>query len=391
VVIKIAFFVFVNSIVFFESIAQSGFGKGYVVLTSGDTVKGFIQSSRPRKNFVECVFRRNRSDPPVIYSPFQLVSFFYQDNYYVSETVLAQGHPTRVFLKVLVQGHLNLFSGKNNLFYVRMDTGRISVLEEKWERLELDSGTFEIRKRKYIGTLNVLTRECIELYPEISAITLNRHELVGIFRKYYYCKPSPHTIYEKERVASVHAEVFAGYELSHVNFNDNVRSLAFTQSFAPVFGAGIEYYTPVTGNRLFVRAHVLISKSLYQYTYQNNTGSSSVYDHIVYNFGYLKFPVGLKYVFETDKWQPYISGGVFYQRTFNSFARETQEIGNSNQLTTTDNEIPSFNRSLGGLWGACGLSVTTFGVRAFFEARMDSGLAVNLTTGTYNALIGVRF
>jgi hypothetical protein len=100
-----------------RSQAQSFFEKGWVVTTSGDTLKGFIAEQSHKQLVFEVIFKTKKNDDPRVFKPKEAKSFFIEPNQYFESHLVTINNPNgrktndaQYFLYRSEAGYLSVFS-----------------------------------------------------------------------------------------------------------------------------------------------------------------------------------------------------------------------------------------------------------------------------------------
>jgi hypothetical protein len=189
---------------YFPSLAKENYKPGFVVLTSGDTLKGLIDDREWADSPVEFAFK-NLSGEVVRYQPDQVTYFFIDSSRELYESVsltfASRGSATRTddtgrdrefsgFINVLVTGELALYKLtflNNPYFFIKPKNGPIEQLIVK--RIE---GTKKNQKvvaylPVYKNTLKNVSASCPKMQEKADGVSYKQNDLTNFVRGFNSC------------------------------------------------------------------------------------------------------------------------------------------------------------------------------------------------------------
>jgi len=164
-------------ITFFIAQAQSTLTSGYIITSTGDTLKGQVKFN-PKNDltlFDAVVFQTNQNDKKS-YRPNKIKGFAYNENCFVSRKI----EDNEVFVKRVSAGNVNLYEYKSEEFF--MNKIRISI-----EYYIEKSGTAElihIKESKFKKQLAEVMGDDQELLKDIHDKKYEYDKIVDIFEQY---------------------------------------------------------------------------------------------------------------------------------------------------------------------------------------------------------------
>lgn len=172
--------------------AQPNFLPGYLITSENDTLKGFIEKQRDKKNSKKCCFRESLNSGTKEYFPDELKEYrFDDDKYYISKTLLLRRKEVSLFLELLVDGVADLyFFREDNItdhYFIQKADGKFFELTKTDKLVESDGKFYSHDYKKYIGTLKIAFKDCPKIFPDIDQMPLDQKSLIDITKKYHEC------------------------------------------------------------------------------------------------------------------------------------------------------------------------------------------------------------
>jgi hypothetical protein len=213
--------------------AQSDFRPGYVLLTSGDTLRGEIDLRATDEMSKECYFRKGKGSEQTLYGPDLLKEFRLDDGrYFLSINLPGRG---QVFVEYLVNGRLNLyhFSDKSaSIFLVRKEGDTIREIPREPEYVMIKDLRYERPPLLFRGLMESLTEEAPELKADINTVDPeNQKQLTKLVVDYHkaVCSNEECLIYKKESSIKVYIQPVAGvsryFDYSGITYDAGVNVL----------------------------------------------------------------------------------------------------------------------------------------------------------------------
>ena len=177
------------------AMAQSGFRKGFLLSTKGDTIPGFIQYSGNSKHNQYCSFRKTTTQPDVHYKPGEINGFrFENDQYYVTKSV---GKSSDVFLEVLVKGNITLYRF-NKIYYIEKGDSLLFELSDEKDVVEMHGQRIKKKSKNFARLLSVLMADCPKVLDQIPVLDLKEKLIIDLVQRYNQCIGSTSTTYRSK-------------------------------------------------------------------------------------------------------------------------------------------------------------------------------------------------
>lgn len=278
--------------------AQSDFRPGYVILTSGDTIRGEINLKSNYAMSKTCIFRTDKNVKETTFSPYDLAEFRMDNGrYFVSEEIDSQG---KVFLEFLVKGKLNLYKYSGDgaaQFYLNKEGDTIRKLPEDPEYITENGKTYFYLPYKAMRLLSSLTLDAPELQQEIMKTDMASHRDLVKFTVDYHqavCKDQECLVYKNEMPFKVSVRPLIGYVWYLYSPKGTIE-----------MGSNIFIWEPVENERLYFKTGLFFGSW------------PGEFDGV-----YTKVPIGIRYLGPSHVIRPEISVGtdLFFGRN-RTFAR----------------------------------------------------------------------
>ena len=353
-----------------KSFAQQNFVEGYIVLNTRDTLKGWIDNSKPGKNFQRCNFIQEKGKPVQPYLPNQLLGYGLMNGQRYETFAGASGHADYFAEQILLGKASLLYNGK--IFFLKKDNA-VHSLPIPYEKT-IVSGTRSFSKRisSFVDTLQHVLNDCPALVINNKA-SYGYRSLRNVILKYNQCTGSKTLEFDQQPWLKTDFKVGLALTQSQLKLTPayfpEFGNGSFDKSMQVGFGGGVSLSSPRTfgplhlsieawwlKNNFHGRSTVVSSTS--KYHYELFTEASSV-----------KLPIGLKYYLNKKL---FIGAGYSLEYLINAKSYGTQEIESANVVTTNDISIYSFRKSINGYWASIGITQKVLGrFSAFAEFRFD--------------------
>jgi len=279
---------------------QTNFSPGYVVKTSGDTLRGYLQEELRNQLVFQVQFKANINNPSFkTLSLKDIDAFNYAsgDSYRkitFRNTLPDSGYQETVFALILVKGSYNLYS-----FILKEET--YFIVEGNGTSYFLYNSTFNgngaiITEGNYTSRLGVLAAACTRASLNPEQLNFNEKDLSKFVFDLNNCiSPNSATInlYQKPKTTSQFA-LFAGGMI--LGKNENQASV----------DAALRLTYPQLSNNVSINVGFHYSRSnRIQHDIDEN------YNHFEYLFNdeIICVPLTLQYYFKFGPVHPYVSGG----------------------------------------------------------------------------------
>jgi len=190
-------------------VSQVNFQKGFIVDTSMDTIKGFIDYRKWDVTPTAIQFKVQPESTIINYTPNDIHSFGVAGEIYTSGIVTIEEslydekkvenfekylyRTDTVYLQVLISGEKSLYYTKDKdmktYFYIGQEGNYQWLIFRKYTD-KIYGNIFEKMDEKYKGQLNLYFIDCPTLKNMISSTSYNRTALLSLFNEYYTCKKS---------------------------------------------------------------------------------------------------------------------------------------------------------------------------------------------------------
>jgi hypothetical protein len=239
----------------FKSVlSQSVYREGFIVKTSGDTLKGLVKISDKQNPSAGCYYKSFRTSSEVLYRADEINGFTIND---LRSYKVIGINGQQVIAEALVEGKIDLYS-VDKKFYIRDEDAIKQLIVEKikMEGKLVTDRRMEgkvLEKRIYVGTLKVAMNDCPQLNPKIDATRFTESSLTKMVKDYNACVNSATLSYkDKIPVFRLIIKPIAGISYfkidGTVSKNGSVtfgflKDVNFNQT-KPTFGAGLELFNP---------------------------------------------------------------------------------------------------------------------------------------------------
>ncbi len=276
---------------------------GFIVTTTGDTLKGFIKDRDIIEKTVQ--FRVPSAGNSTAYSPNQLRSFgFNKGSFYHSvdfpatDTTIEQQ-----FIQCFVDGYLSLYY-RNRVFYVSKNKGALAKMEKNdvidQSRLRKDN--------RYQKVLEYLTADCPSIAPAVRRTEFNSESLSNLVASYNTCKTGvagPKIPRKKWYIPQLGAK--AGVGLTRFSSRGNSVLKLYEFNTEMNYSGGLIFNFNINNKFSFQPELLVVSKT--------STGTRTIFNTTrTYTFDLLCLQVPLMgyYHLPTQKLRPFVGGGLVY-------------------------------------------------------------------------------
>jgi hypothetical protein len=224
VIICSAFFLFLNN----NLRAQSNFQEGYIISLKGETVNGFIDYQKWKKNPNTVSFKSDLTANSTTYKPDEIKSFYVKDelSFYMKDVkyvgvimdidkspykmgeltydAVAELVTDTVFLSVLVEGEMSLYFLKDETskphFFIKNSEKEIEELIfgqylSDIKKADGTKSTRAVKNEKYKGLLTVYMQDNTGFTKKIKDLTYHREPLKKLIQDYNKVKESDSRLY----------------------------------------------------------------------------------------------------------------------------------------------------------------------------------------------------
>jgi len=396
--------------------AQQDFRPGYVILTSGDTINGFIEYKGNKANAKKCIFVKEypSSSPVMVYGPDSLRGYRFPDSkYYVSKHLQINDKDEVLFLEFLVHGKVDLYyyrdDNADEHYFIDKGDGRLLALTSEEKEVYIDGVKYLQESKLYIGVLKYVMQDSPSASKEAENASLTHKSLIKITADYHYsvCKDEQCIIYEKQ-LPKVHFHLgpVIGANLNFLNrigtsfptYHYYFLYGDFNPAIDPTVGICLRLTLPALHDRLSVEDNILLNRftTLISSVYTDESIGYTSYDDIRCVQYCINNSLLLRYEITAGKVRPVFSLGGFINYAFqSSYTRDHQEILNTGTVlrSYTDNENP-FKKLIYGATAGFGVRAKVSpGFEIDADLRYSAGLGIypNLNTNIFSLSVSMPF
>jgi hypothetical protein len=268
-------------------LAQSNFRRGYVVLASGDTLRGQVDLRGAQRNARISRFRSVGTTTVTEYQPPQLRGYgALGSQVYQSAVVTLVDSLARqslltntvrdsirlpVFLEVLVQGPASLLylrdSKNNDHYYLQLRAGLLQELIQATQQTEVKGHIYQQKTTHYRRTLANAMQSCLAVQATISNLPYFESDMIRLVQQYNSCVGGVSVApASASREKNVRLGVLLGGESSQLIFyGDYVPSNREQATPAPVVGVSLTAKLGALNPKLAVRIEALYEQQSFTY------------------------------------------------------------------------------------------------------------------------------
>lgn len=304
--------------------AQSDFRPGFVVTLEGDTIRGYVDNRVGSKAFGTCTFRESERAASVTHNAGQIRGYGIEDGKcYESRVVAGDSDGELVFVELIITGYSSLYK-YGGIYLIQKDTSRMYELRNGSRETRYGENAYgeEMERREarvivtneYLGILNALMFDCVDLRPAIQHATLNENSLTRLVQAYNDCHHVPSKVYKTNLPwFRFQYGLTVGVSISDLNFvrSTQLRRYVVTdyeKSSDPLCGLSLDIVVPKLNDRLSFHADVLYFKSNYVSHTATDNGSTAREIFVEFELEGIKIPLGLRYTLP-----PKIIGTLYFE------------------------------------------------------------------------------
>jgi len=359
--------------------AQADFRPGYIVLTNGDSARGFVEYTNSFLHERWCRFRSEKDGEIQTFTPSDLASYgFNITRRFISKELPIDGQSTLVFAQLLEQGRMNLFL-HHDIFWVEKDSlYRLSPPKRK--QVQTADGPKMQQDNQFIGILNFLVMDCP---VDVKKARYEVRPLTELVRMYNSCKGKREVIeIDEYRWTKVNVQAFVGVQYSTLSSPNK------SSSVSPIAGLGLEVSSPRINDKLYFVAETWYFQYVFQ-THNEYVGQGFVIQTDVTTKGKsIKVPVGFRLNLLPEQKTLYFKFGYAITIPINLTSTTIVEREQGGVVTTSVSTVSeNALMSKGGFWGGVGyVMAINPRLKLFGELRVDA-----LGTTNYSFITGIRF
>ena len=358
--------------------SQTDYRDGFIITNARDTLYGLVNYREGAKAYQSCDFKISKSQNAITYEPQNTIGYgFGNDKAFQSREISIKGKPSKVaFLEVIVRGLVSLYKFEDVYFIEKNGTGLQQLINETNE-VFIDGKKRIMKTNQYVGTINILLFDCVELRPKIPRIRLSEKALTNLIEDYNRCKGATGITFKAKKAwTKTIIGATGGLNISQLSFpsNPGYEHLAgdFEISKSPTMGVSLDLLSPRISERIAFHGDFLyLSSKYYKYTL-NDGGASIERNYVTIELKQVKIPIGIRYTFPRREFTSYFTAGISSTIHVNSSSKRVHEVESNRVVNTNENEALAIKNRQVGLWGGYGLLKSINNkLNAFIEFRYE--------------------
>lgn len=309
---------------------------------------------------------------------------FINDRYFESRKVETKNQFFEfVFLEVIIKGLVSLYDFESNYYVEKTDSHLIKLTNEKNEAI-VDRTKVIRESKRYIGILDWLLSDCIEIKTKIPYTILSERSLSKLIEDYNNCMNSPAVIY-KSRKPWIQSKIgiTGGINLSSLTFErqnaffDHLVG-SFEKSNSPLMGFSLDLSSPRLNERASFHSDFLYLQTKYYLFNLYNYVNTIKRNYVTFELKQLKIPFGIRYSFPERNLTPYINIGSSFIFLLNPKSKWIQEIELNNIVETYQYEAIDLVKYQVGIWGGAGIMKSISNkLNGFIEIKYEATSGIN--------------
>ena len=346
-------------LILFPCFAQRDFAEGSIVLTSGETLKGWIDRGKTKKNYKRCTFKSDKKGKSRDYLPAELHAYSFDNGkHFIAKTGAADS--SNYFAEQMLKSAVSLYTNGRYFFYSKGD--QYGYLPEPYNKTFTDKKNVRYSRqiRPYVDTLMRVMSDCQTMLAPLQTSSYSHRSLYSVFRKYNKCIGAPLQEFDKQPWLRVNFKLGAGVAFTKFTVTPRgfppFNEAAVDKAQASTFGGGISLYSPRVTNQLKL--------TLEGWYVQNKFHGRSVVTSSVNTYYYeffadvtsFKIPIGLQYNLSNAPFSPFVGGGFMDEIIRGKSASASLDIATGNLVTVAaDPSITGFRKNMLGFWFSAGV------------------------------------
>jgi hypothetical protein len=337
--------------------------KGYVVTLANDTLHGLINDGGSIRNSYVCIFKLDNQNAITKYYPKDIKAYrFVGDKYYCSKEIMIRNKPENVFLEVLIDGDIDLYTfwkGNNKKYYIEDKNGKLMLLSREMHKMNKKTA-YNLQKpadtwieiASYKDTLFSVFSDCKKVQDQVETLSYSKESIFNITKSYLNenCKGNNCIKYEKDfNPSKPYFGIFTGVQMSQLlywqstafteNTGNTVNKKEFDGEYLVTIPIGILYNFPLHFISEKLSFQMELITSTIKYTQPTiNSLIDSTYKEVKIDSRILEIPFLLKYRLSKNKFSPTIA------------------LGKSTNIAIWNEKEKLFNTQRGGWFAEIGLN-----------------------------------
>ncbi len=364
---------------------------GFIVLNTGDTLRGTITLRRGEQNPKSLDFAKDGS--PRTYRPLEVVYFQFGDKAayvgvaaeidqspmtlkdFSEPNVREESRLDTVFLSVIVRGKLSLYSlvdRRGNKHYFAGKDGQVSELHYRLRLLHRQYSSRTLELNLYREELKGLIQQCPQAEPLIDRVEHSQRSLQQLFMIYNErCHPEVESKVNTPLRPTLVVSIFGGGTFAVL---DNGQSSGTGPAIATYRGT----QKPAGGLYLEVQAHKMLRRLsvINEFLYYSVDFVSTSSIQYRYNLDYLRYNLAGRMYFSGGSVRPFLQAGAGIGKA----TRVSYFSGTGPSVFVPTNKDRGVFVAVGTKWKRLGMQVryergTGFSDAVGFRARVNSYMA----------------
>lgn len=167
--------------------SQDTFLPGYIVTSSGDTIKGFVLEGSPSFASQQCLFKTDLASTVKQFDPGNIQSVFFSNRLYRSKKIKYDVANQAFFLECLFDGKVDLYklSRLESDYYFAERGDSIFPLTHTRSEVYKKGKKVQLNTKIYIGVLKWLMQDHTDFGQRIEQAELDDLSLINLFQEYH--------------------------------------------------------------------------------------------------------------------------------------------------------------------------------------------------------------
>jgi len=226
------------------SFGQRAWEPGYIIESSGDTLRGQIQDDG-RFNSNSILFRSNEGSGEQGFKVSDIYRISITNGKEFESIRIASLIPEIRLYEVITEGKADLLA-IDNMFILRLNDTSYYELKKTVKSQLINGVSVKQESYPFRGLLNYLFAECGDVKNDIPTATLDRYNLSSLFEKYNSCFATEPMRVRKKEKKDIRFAVYAGWTTQNYNWESMESGAMFMDLTNPKgnsmsFGGNIEY------------------------------------------------------------------------------------------------------------------------------------------------------
>jgi hypothetical protein len=340
--------------------AQRNFAEGSVVLTSGETLKGWIDRSKTIKNYKRCIFKSDKKGKSREYLPGELRSYSFNDGKHFT-AFTGPADSSNYFAEQMLESNLSLYTNGRYFLYSKGD--HFGYLPEPYDKAFTGKNNtrYSRRIRPYVDTLMQVMSNCQSMLMPIKTSSYSKRSLYSVFRKYNDCVGAPIKVFDSQPWLRVNFKIGAGVALTKFTVTPEwypqFRQATVDNSQALTFGGGISIFSPRVTNQVKLTLEGWYVQNKFHGRSMTASSVNTYYYEFFAEVTSFKIPIGFQYNLSNAPFSPFIGGGFMDEIITKTSSSGSLDVATLNLVTVSDDpEVSGFRKNMIGYWLSAGVN-----------------------------------